>query len=117
MAGAFASAAEAMTAVIADPRTVRPRERVEIRCKAPAAEMLFVDWLNALVFEMATRHMLFSRFDVECDETGLQAVAYGEPVDRERHQPTVEVKGATMTALDVHRDADGAWVAQCVVDV
>jgi tRNA nucleotidyltransferase (CCA-adding enzyme) len=29
----------------------------------------------------------------------------------------VEVKGATYTALRVAQEADGAWVAQCVVDV
>jgi tRNA nucleotidyltransferase (CCA-adding enzyme) len=35
----------------------------------------------------------------------------------ERHQPAVEVKGATYTALKVARDEQGRWVAQCVVDV
>jgi len=34
-----------------------------------------------------------------------------------RHQPTVEVKGATYTELKVAQDALGQWVAQCVVDV
>jgi SHS2 domain-containing protein len=31
--------------------------------------------------------------------------------------PAVEPKGATLTALKVERQDDGAWVAQCVVDV
>jgi SHS2 domain-containing protein len=47
----------------------------------------------------------------------LTGAAYGEPVDRARHQPAVEVKGATHTALGVERRDDGAWIAQCVVDV
>ena len=34
-----------------------------------------------------------------------------------RHAPAVEVKGATFTELKVHRNEDGAWIAQCVVDV
>jgi len=38
-------------------------------------------------------------------------------VDIARHRPAVEVKGATYTALRVAQEADGAWVAQCVVDV
>jgi len=41
----------------------------------------------------------------------------GEPVDVTRHRPAVEAKGATYTALSVAGNADGAWVAQCVVDV
>jgi SHS2 domain-containing protein len=90
---------------------------VEIYAEAPDSEALLVDWLNALVYEMAVRRMVFGRFDVRIDGTALQATAWGEPVDRERHRPAVEVKGATYTELKVYRDASGAWIAQCVVDV
>jgi SHS2 domain-containing protein len=38
-------------------------------------------------------------------------------VDPVRHEPAVEIKGATYTALRVERRLDGHWVAQCVVDV
>ncbi len=79
--------------------------------------MLLVDWLNALIYEMATRRMLFSRFDVSIEGERLSATAWGEEVDVERHQPTVEIKGATYTALEVRQGADGRWIAQCVVDV
>jgi tRNA nucleotidyltransferase (CCA-adding enzyme) len=34
-----------------------------------------------------------------------------------RHEPAVEVKGATYTDLFVGQNSGGAWVAQCVVDV
>jgi len=47
----------------------------------------------------------------------LQATAWGEPIEVARHQPAVEVKGATYTELAVKRDEEGRWVAQCVVDV
>jgi SHS2 domain-containing protein len=66
---------------------------------------------------MATRRMLFSRFEVRLDGGRLDADAWGEPVDVGRHCPAVEIKGATYTELDVRRLADGAWLAQCVVDV
>jgi tRNA nucleotidyltransferase (CCA-adding enzyme) len=65
---------------------------------------------------MATRRMLFSRFDVRCVGTRLEAHVWGEPVEVARHHPAVEVKGATYTALRVAHDANG-WVAQTVVDV
>ena len=114
---AFAQAALALTAVITDPRAVVPQDMVEITCEAPDDELLFVDWLNALVYEMATRHMLFSRFEVHLAEEQLRARAWGEVVDVARHQPAVEVKGATYTELVVKQDPSGAWLAQCVVDV
>ncbi|MBN1240216.1 MAG: archease [Gammaproteobacteria bacterium] len=114
---AFARAALALTAVITDPAGVEQRDRVPIRCEAPDTELLLVDWLNALVYEMATRRMVFGRFDVRIRNGRLDATACGERLDPGRHQPAVEVKGATYTALGVARRPDGTWVAQCVVDV
>jgi tRNA nucleotidyltransferase (CCA-adding enzyme) len=114
---AFEQLAMAMTGVVTDPVGVRPSVPVELRCEATDDEALAVDWLNAIVYEMATRHMLFGRFDVSIESGGLRAVAWGEPVDRRRHRPAVEVKGATYTALHVGRQPDGTWLAQCIVDV
>lgn len=114
---AFEQAALALTAVVGDPERVAARRAVEIRCDAPDDELLLADWLNALIYEMATRNMMFGRFNVSIADHHLAATAWGEPLHRERHHPAVEVKGATYTALSVARRDDGAWVAQCVVDV
>ena len=115
-AAAFAQAALALTGAITDPEAVAPTEAVEVGCSAPDDELLLVDWLNALVFEMATRDMLFARFELAIDDHGLKATAWGEPVDVARHSPAVEVKGATLTGLSVRR-RNGNWVAECVIDV
>ena len=117
MAAAFEQAAMALTAVITDPADVAGREAVEIACEAPDPELLFAEWLNALVFEMAVRRMLFGRYRVEIDGTRLKAQAFGEPTSVERHRPAVEVKGATYTSLRVAPTGDGGWLAQTVVDV
>ncbi|MBT8081417.1 MAG: archease [Gammaproteobacteria bacterium] len=113
----FERLGEALTAVITEPDSVRTVETVRISCEAPDDALLLVDWLNALVFEMATRGMLFSEWHVEFDDHKLDARVVGEKVDRDRHQPVVEVKGATYTALSVRQDSDGNWHGQCVVDV
>jgi len=117
LAEAFSQAALAMTAVVCDPTTVRSQESISIECEGKDAELLFVDWLNCLVYEMATRNMLFSDFDVQIEDGKLIARVSGEPVDIQRHQPAVEVKGATMTALRVAQNEDGTWIAETVVDV
>ncbi len=108
---------EALTATVTDPEGVRCVTAVAIACEAPDDTMLLVDWLNALVFEMATRRMLFGDWDVRCQDHRLEATVMGEVIDRARHQPVVEVKGATYTALSVVRDEAGRWHGQCVVDV
>jgi SHS2 domain-containing protein len=103
--------------VITEPARIAAREAVLIHCEAPDDELLLADWLNALIYEMATRHMLFSRFSINLVPGQLSATAWGEPIAPEKHQPAVEVKGATYTALKVVHQADGHWLAQCVVDV
>lgn len=113
---AFEQAAMALTAAVTDPATVAQEQEIHIGCLAPDVQLLLTDWLNALIYEMATRNMLFSRFEVLLDGNRLDARAWGEPVDAARHMPAVEVKGATYTELRVGRTPDG-WLAQCVVDV
>ena len=114
---AFEQAALALTAVVTDLAAVTPAEMISLTCEAPDTELLFVDWLNALVYEMATQSMLFSRFEVRLEGRCLEAKAWGEALDIARHHPAVEVKGATYTALKVAQQPDGTWLAHCVVDV
>lgn len=116
-AEAFEQGALALTAVVSDPARIRPGQAVSIRCRAPDIELLFVEWLNALVFEMTTGSVIFSRFAVSIEGDRLEGTAWGEGVDVARHRPAAEIKGATYTELRVERGEDGIWIAQCVVDV
>lgn len=115
-AEAFEQAGLALTAVVCDLRGVGQFEQVTIDCEAPDDELLLAKWLNALVYQMATKKLLFSRFAVVIDGPRLHAQAWGEPIDAARHSPAVEVKGATYTTLRVARHGEG-WLAQTVVDV
>lgn len=114
---AFEQAAAALTAVVADISAVRQSEAVEVRCSAPDLELLLVTWLNAVIYEMAVRTMLFSKFQVALSGCSLVGTLVGERVDAQRHHLAVEAKGATVTALKVERDQNGQWLAQCVIDV
>jgi SHS2 domain-containing protein len=64
---AFEQGALALMHAIADPDRIKPSEMVEIACAAPDDALLFVDWLNTLIFEVATRGVLFCRFEVRID--------------------------------------------------
>jgi tRNA nucleotidyltransferase (CCA-adding enzyme) len=117
MEEAFEQAALALTAVITQPDKVEPVEEVQISCREEDSELLFVDWLNSLLYEMAVRKMLFSEFEVHIEQGSLTATVWGQRLDSKRHRPAVEVKAATYTALKVTQEQDRTWVAQCVVDV
>jgi tRNA nucleotidyltransferase (CCA-adding enzyme) len=116
VAAAFEQAARALTAVVTDA-AIRSDTPVEVTCETADLEMLFVEWLNAIIYEMAVRKMLFGRFAVRFEGDRLQGTLWGEPVDVKRHAPACEPKGATYTALRVAREPDGRWSAACIVDV
>jgi tRNA nucleotidyltransferase (CCA-adding enzyme) len=115
-AEAFEQAAYALTAIVTHAE-VKPETLVQVRCEAPDLELLLVEWLNAIIYEMAVRKMLFGRFAVRIEGERLEGTLWGEPVDVERHAPACEPKGATYTALRVAKDPDGTWSASCIVDV
>ena len=116
-AEAFEEGALALMAVMCQPDKVEAKNEIQIECKAPDVELLFVDWLSAIIYETATRGMLFGRFEAQIDGNKLSGKAWGEIIDHEKHKTIVEVKGATYAELKVARNKDGRWVAQCVVDV
>lgn len=114
---AFVQAAVALTAVVTEPAGVEPRDAVELAADGADDELLFLAWLDAIIYAMTTRRMLYSRFAIAFVPGGARGRAWGEPVDVARHQPVVEVKAATFAELAVRRLPDGRWLAQCVVDV
>jgi tRNA nucleotidyltransferase (CCA-adding enzyme) len=114
---AFEEAAKALTAVITDLSAVCPREMIHLSGEGPDDDLCLAEWLNQIIFEMATRKMLFSDFKFKMKDHTFEADIWGEAIHVEKHRPAVEVKGATFTELSVKQNPDGFWVAQCVVDV
>lgn len=113
---AFEQAALALTAAVTDAK-VADKRAVNVACEATDIELLLVEWLNAIIYEMAVTGMLFSRFEVGIDGTRLEGTLWGEAADQVRHMPACEPKGATYTALHVAEETQGLWSATCVVDV
>lgn len=116
VAQAFEQAALALTAIVTDAK-IAEQSVVKVRCEAPDIEQLLVEWLNAIIYEMAVRDMVFGRFQVALNGTRLEATMWGESIDQEKHTPACEPKGATYTMLRVAQDEGGTWSAGCVVDV
>lgn len=114
---AFEQAALALTALISDLETIEPREEIEIRLEDNDIELLFVSWLNTLLYEMAIRQMLFSKFAIEIKGNKLTAKILGEQMDLKKHSPALEVKAATYAEVKVTQEKQGNWIAQCIVDV
>ena len=113
---AFAHAAEAMFSVMVDISTVAQLDQRTVRVSAGDQEQLLIEWLNSLLTISDLERLVFSRFEVHIEGAELRGDAWGEPFDRSKHEPKVEVKGATYHMLSL-RPFEGGYVAECVVDV
>jgi SHS2 domain-containing protein len=113
---AFEQAAVALTAIITEPQKVEAIESVQIECTGENEELLLVNWLSSVIYEMDIRKMLFSRFEVAIENLKLSATIWGEKINQNKHFPAVEPKAVTYNQLSV-KNENGKWVVQCVIDV
>ena len=113
----FAEAAACLfSAIVEDPTSVRPLQRIDVRIDGADREYLLFDWLRELLYRFDSRHLLLSRFEARVGEAGLEGSAWGEPFDPARHALAHEVKAITYHGLKVERTADG-WLAEVIVDI
>ena len=113
----FAEAGEALfAAVVEDLGAVRPERKLEVRLPADEVEYLLFDWLKALLYAFDAEHLVCSRFEVKVGPDGLTGTAWGEPLDRSRHELGHEVKAITYHGLRVE-EAEGGWLAEVIVDI
>jgi SHS2 domain-containing protein len=113
---AFENAARALYSVMVNISRVEPSEKKIVTVTAPDNELLLVEWLNALLSLSDIERMVFSKFEVKISGMNLSGTAWGEKLDTTRHEPGVEVKGATYHMLSVTK-RNSTYTAQCVVDV
>jgi SHS2 domain-containing protein len=102
--------------LVEDLETVSPVQRLEVTIPGIDREYLLFDWLKELLYHFEVEHLLLSRFSVKIDADGLQGSAWGEPIDRQRHELAHEVKAITYHGLRVEETPDG-WLAEVIVDI
>ena len=112
---AFEDAARVTFAIMTDLDAVKPVESVSVELEEADRELALVRWLNLLLGLAREHGMVFSRFRLERDGVRWRGSASGEPW-RPALERGVEVKGATLTMLEVKKTANG-WEARCIVDV
>jgi len=112
---AFEAAAAATFGIMANLSAVRPERSVTLDFEEADVEIALVRWLNLLLGLSHEQGLVFCHFWIERDGVRWRGGASGEPWRRDLERG-VEVKGATLTMLEVKQGPDG-WRARCVVDV
>ena len=113
----FAEAAQCMfSTIVEDLATVRPLQKIDVNLQGDEIDFLLFDWLRELLYHFDAEHVLFSKFEVHVGKTGLTASAWGESLDRARHNLEHEVKAITYHQLHVEK-VGTEWVAEVIVDI
>ena len=113
----FENAAGALVATMTDRRYIRRLEKREITVESPDREALLVDWLNQLLYLFDVAGFLGREFQVTAlTDQRLQATAWGERFDPERHPEKTAIKAATYHHLEIVPRADG-WQATVILDL
>jgi SHS2 domain-containing protein len=113
----FVEAAQALfETIVEDLATVRAEKRIEITLAGEDRAYLLFDWLNELLYHFDTEDLLLGRFEAHVADNGLTASAWGEPLDRTRHNLEHEVKAITYHGMRVEQTEDG-WLAEVIVDI
>ena len=113
----FVEAAQCLfSAVVEDLATVRPIQKIDVQIEGDEIDFLLFDWLRELLYHLDAEHLLFGKFEVHVKPDGLTASAWGELLDRSRHNLEHEVKAITYHGLIVEKAGD-EWVAEVIVDI
>jgi SHS2 domain-containing protein len=117
LAELFANAAYGMFTTMCDLDGVGERREESIQVKADDRESLMVSWLTELLYYVDAHELLFRRFEIdEIDERCVVARAFGEKIDRERHDLHFGIKAVTRHMLHVGRE-DDRWEATILFDI
>lgn len=115
--GLLVQAARGMFSLIADPAGIRPAQTRRLEVSADGREDLMMAWLKALLAEFDPGGLVLSEFRIlAADDRHLSAEVAGEPLDRDRHDPDLEVKAVTWHRFRVEQTSNG-WEAEVVFDI
>ncbi|MCI2430285.1 archease [Candidatus Acetothermia bacterium] len=116
----FSEAARALFELMVDTSAVRPQSTITVELSAESLDLLLADWLNRLILERDRTGCVFSEFHVAIAPQGqgfsLRGEIRGEPLDRARHDPRIDVKAVTYNNLHVLQQPEGVQV-KCVLDI
>ena len=113
----FASAGEALYALIADPATIENREAIKVSATGANPEDLLHTWLCELLALFNVEGFVGKRCEIANISDGqVQGRVSGEKLDLKRHAFHTEIKGVTYHDFKVWQEA-GAWHARVIFDV
>ncbi|WP_421077563.1 archease [Methanothermococcus sp. Ax23] len=124
---AFEESAKALSNLMVNIGTVEKRIKREIEISSEDLYSLLYDFLTELLIILDSEYLIFSDFDIKIhkknrteneneEEYILKCVAYGEELDKEKHEPKEEVKAITYHKMEIKKEND-EYVIKYIVDL
>lgn len=109
MEEAFEFAARALVDTMINVEKVNGVSEEHISVEGHDMESLLYNWLDAVMLKLLVDMKALSNFKVSIskdnDEYRLDAVVKGEPLDLEKHDYKVEIKGVTYHMMEIERNS------------
>ncbi len=113
----FENAAFGMFSILADLEGIKTSTELEIKVEAPDAEELLIEWLDELLYNFYTKHVIFFEFAIkELAEKNLTARVKGRFIGENKNRLKTEIKAATRHDLHITKSED-TYEVQIVFDV
>jgi SHS2 domain-containing protein len=113
----FASAGEALYALIADPASIEIRHTISLSATGEASEELLHLWLCELLALFNVQGFIGKRCAItQLTDGKVEGQVSGEKLDLKCHAFHTEIKGVTYHEFKVWQE-DGRWHARVIFDV
>jgi len=116
----FTNAALAVFNVQCNLKKVENKLKKEIKLKNENAEDLLFDFLGELIYLKDAKSLLFGEFKISIKNIKnkylLEAAAYGEKINPEKHELKIDVKAVTLYEFFLKETRNG-WKCRVVLDI
>ena len=109
---AFAVTADAVINLTLDQDKVQEKEQKEFSAKGKDLHYLLFSWLEEITFVLITEGFAIKRIEFNINKNSeytINATAYGEPLDFEKHNFKVEIKAPTFYEMKIEQN-DGIFM-------
>ncbi len=116
----FENSASAVMSAQADVKTIKTKEKKEVKLKNEKVETLLFDFLQEIIYYKDAEVLLFNKAKVKIrkvkNEYELVATLEGEEINQEKQKLGADVKAITYHMFEVEQTSKG-WRAQIILDV
>ena len=116
---AFAVAADAEINLTLDQDKVEEKDKISFSAKGKDLRYLLYSWLEEIPFILITEGFAIKRIEFDIEEKDgfrINAIAYGEILDVEKHNFKVEIKAPTFYDMEI-RENKGNFYMRFLLDL